>query len=117
MDECPAPVLEVHFYATAAGSEPVHEWLRSLSKEDRKTIGGDIKTVEIGWPIGMPLVRKMERNLWEIRIDVPDGIVRVFFTLDGSRMVLVHGIKKKSTKTPKGDLELARTRMKEVHRG
>jgi len=31
------------------------EWLKSLPPEDRKLIGEDIKTVEFGWPVGMPV--------------------------------------------------------------
>jgi hypothetical protein len=63
-------VLFVHFYRSETGSEPVREWLRELAVRDRKAIGDDIKTVELGWPIGMPLVRKMEADLWEVRIDL-----------------------------------------------
>ena len=40
--------LEVYFYATDSGNEPVREWLKELPKEDKKTIGYDIKTVQPG---------------------------------------------------------------------
>lgn len=59
----PDRVLFVYFFQSENGNEPVREWLRGLDVEDRKTIGDDIKTVELGWPIGMPLVRKMEADL------------------------------------------------------
>lgn len=52
------PSLEVRFFKTNGGTEPVRDWLRELSEHDRKTIGKDIKTVQFGWPTGMPLVRK-----------------------------------------------------------
>jgi phage-related protein len=68
--------LQVVFYRTDSGSEPVRKWLKDLSsQEDRKIIGEDIKTVQFGWPLGMPLVRKMEPGLWEmrIRLDNPDS--------------------------------------------
>ena len=48
--------LEVVFYRTESGNEPVRAWLQGLNKQDKKTIGGDIKTVQYGWPIGMPVV-------------------------------------------------------------
>ena len=35
------------FYRTEAGREPVREWPKGLSPEDRKRIGEDIKTVEL----------------------------------------------------------------------
>ena len=50
------PVLDVRFFRTDAGAEPVREWLKDLPAVDRKTIGEDIKTVQFGWPLGMPLV-------------------------------------------------------------
>lgn len=110
-------ILDVRFYATRTGAEPVRDWLRTLPNDIRKIIGDDIKTVQLGWPIGMPLVRNMEPGLWEVRINLPDGIARVLFTTDGSIMVLVHGFIKKTRQTPKQDLELARKRMKEVRHG
>jgi len=62
----------------------------------------------------MPLVRKMEYGIWEIRSAIPEGIARLFFTVAGADIVLLHGFIKKSSGTPKNDLELARTRLAEV---
>ena len=61
------PNLNVHFYATKAGNEPVRHWFKSLTKSDRKLLGEDIKTVQFGWPLGMPLVRHLDGDLWEAR--------------------------------------------------
>ena len=109
------PILCVRFYCSSLGSEPVRDWLKvRVSAAARKEIGADIKTVQFGWPIGMPIVRKMETGLWEVRCTIPEGIARVLFTVVGAEMVLLHGFIKKSNSTPKEDLELARTRMKEV---
>ena len=110
-------VLEVRFYAMDRGREPVRDWLKSLSAEARKAIGEDIKTVQYGWPLGMPLVRKMEPGLWEVRSTIDAGIARVLFTTSGPVMVLLHGFIKKSDKAPKDDLKLALRRAKEVHHG
>lgn len=102
--------LEVVFYRTAAGKEPVREWLKSLSKQDRRTIGLDLKTVQFGWPLGMPLIRKLESGIWEVRSSLDKRIARVLFTTIGNKMVLLHGFIKKAQKTPAGDIELARSR-------
>ena len=56
-------ILVVRFYATKTGAKPVRDWLRSLPQYIRKIIGDDIKTVQLGWPIGMPLVRNLEPGL------------------------------------------------------
>lgn len=50
----------VRFFCSTSGNEPVREWLKGLCKEDMTIIGEDIKTVEYGWPLGMPLVRKIK---------------------------------------------------------
>jgi hypothetical protein len=59
--------IPVVFYRAAAGAEPVRNWLRSLSAADRRTIGTDLATLQIGWPIGMPLCRSLGAGLWEVR--------------------------------------------------
>ena len=52
------PILRVVFFKTAAGNEPVREWLNGLARDDMRTVGFDIKTAQYGWPLGMPLIRK-----------------------------------------------------------
>ncbi|WP_041587061.1 type II toxin-antitoxin system RelE/ParE family toxin [Terriglobus saanensis] len=105
------------FFRTAAGGEPVREWLRGLEPvEDRRRIGIDIKTVEFGWPIGMPTCRPLKDGLYEVRTNLTGGkIARVLFYIDvQSRMILLHGFIKKTQKTPDEDLDLAR-RNKRLH--
>ncbi len=108
------PILDVRFFKHESGSEPVREWLKSLSAADRKTAGEDIKTVQFGWPLGMPLVRKMGDGLWEVRIHLQNQIARVLFTVSGGVMFLLHGFVKKAEKTPREDLDLARDRLKKL---
>lgn len=106
--------LEALFFRTAAGNEPVREWLKALSPEDRKIIGDDLKTAQYGWPLGMPLIRKLEAGLWEVRSKLPNRIARVIFTVEDDKMVLLHGFIKKSLKTPIQDLQLARQRLQSL---
>ncbi|MFM8468523.1 MAG: type II toxin-antitoxin system RelE/ParE family toxin [Limisphaerales bacterium] len=113
--DSPLPTLSVCFFKTETGREPGREWLRSLPRENRRIIGEDIKTVQFGWPLGMPLVRKLDRDLWEVRVRLPDGIARVLFTAGEGRMVLLHGFIKKSQKTPADDLALAKARLRLLH--
>ena len=72
-------ILEVKFFANSLGTEPVRDWLKSLTALDRKTIGEDIKTVQLGWPLGMPLVRHLGGGLWEVRTRSDNRIARVLF--------------------------------------
>ena len=48
--------LRVVFFKSEADTEPVRDWLKELQRADRKVIGEDIKTVQFGWPLGLPLV-------------------------------------------------------------
>ena len=102
--------MEVAFYRTDSGGEPVRDWLKGLTRGEKRIIGSDIKTVQYGWPLGMPVVRKLEPDLWEIRSRLDKRIARVLFTLHDDKMVLLHAFIKKSQKIAKADLLLARQR-------
>ncbi len=106
--------LNAVFYRTESGSEPVREWLKGLLKSDKKAIGEDIKTVQFGWPIGMPLVDSLGHGLWEVRTKLTEGrIARVIFFMDSNTIVLANGFIKKTRKTPNAELNLARKRKKQ----
>lgn len=93
----------------------MREWLKSLSAEDRQILGRNLRLVELGWPLGMPLCRPLGGGLWELRTSLSGKrIARVIFCVAQGKMVLLHGFIKKTQKTPQGDLELARARQKEV---
>ncbi len=105
------PILQVLFFHNPSGREPVREWLKEMGKDERTVIGEDIKLVQFRWPLGMPLVRKLAADLWEVRSHLNDGqIARVFFTVRKTEMVLLHGFIKKSQKTPGNELHLAQER-------
>lgn len=105
--------LPTYFYRSSSGREPVREWLQGLDPADRKIIGEDIKDVEFSWPIGMPLVRSLGKELWEVRSNLTSNkIARVIFCVEQGRMVLLHGFIKKTQKTPQRDIDLALKRKK-----
>lgn len=106
--------LEVFFYKEISGREPVREWLRSLDKEAKKTMGEDIKTVQFGWPLGMPLVKSLGGGLWEVRSNLENTIARVIFVVAKGQMILLHGFIKKTRATPKAELDLAKKRAAKV---
>lgn len=62
-----------------------------------------------------PHLRHVEGKLWELRAKGADGIARgLYVTASGRRVVILHLFVKKSQKTPKGALEIARVRMRKV---
>jgi phage-related protein len=99
-------------FRSSTGREPVLEWLRSLDREDRRTIGLDLMRVQFGWPIGMPLVRSLKDGLWEVRSSLPSQkIARLILCFHQQTLVVLHGFIKK---TPSEELELAKRRLKEI---
>ena len=114
MSEALKPI-PLAFWRTSAGSEPVREWLRQLSHDDKQTIGRDIAQVQFGWPIGLPLCRSLTGGLWEVRSSLPSKReARVFFGFHDGILIALHAIIKKAQATPADDLALARRRLKEV---
>jgi len=64
--------------------------------------------------VGMPHVRALDGNLWEIRRTGRDGIARaIYVTRTGQRVVVLHVFVKKTQKTPWRAIEIAYTRMRE----
>ena len=60
-------------------------------------------------------MKHLESKLWEIRVKAASGISRVIYvTATGRRVVIVRAFVKKTQKTPRRELELARERAKEV---
>ena len=98
------------FFANESGAEPVRNWLKSLPRPDQKKIGDDIRTVEFGWPIGMPVCRPLGKGLYEVRTNLKGRIARVLFAIEDGEKVLLHGFIKKAQTAPI-DLELARVRL------
>jgi phage-related protein len=108
--------LPAKFFRAEGGAEPVKDWLKTLDREDCRIIGSDIKDVEFSFPIGLPLCRSLSgyKDLWEVRSKLTGGrIARVIFYISRGEMILLHGLIKKSQKTPKQEIELALKRKKE----
>lgn len=107
--------MPVVFYRTVAGREPVREWLRGLPAEDRRVIGADLATLQVGWPIGMPMCRSLGAGLWELRSSLPSNrIARLLLFVSEGRIGILHGFIKKTQKTPPGEIAVAQKRMKEM---
>jgi len=103
-------MYEVIFYRTEAGNEPALDWFRALDPEERRIIGYDLRVLQIGFPMGMPLCKSLGDGLWELRSTLPRRIARVIFFLDGQKFIVVHGFIKKSQKTPQEELATAKAR-------
>jgi phage-related protein len=112
------PKIDLVFYRSGKGNEPVRDWLIGLPEANRRAVGLDLQRTQFRWPVGMPLVRPMGKGLFEVRTSLPDGrISRVLFCFHDGELYALHGFIKKSQKTPDAELELARKRQKEIENG
>jgi phage-related protein len=89
--------------------------------DDRRSADrrGDIRTLEFGWPLGMPLCRPISgrKGLWEVRSNLSGGrIARVLFCIHENHLILLHGFEKKTQRTPDRELDVAIQRMKGLKR-
>lgn len=104
-----AQKIQLVFFRTNAGREPVRDWLKGLDEAARHAIGKDLLRAQWRWPVGMPLCRPMGKGLWEVRTDLPGNrTARVLLSLHQDHLVALHGFIKKTRVTPEDDLALAR---------
>lgn len=101
----------VGFYSSAVETEilalPAGFVARFLRYAERMEVYGP--------DLGMPHTRALGDGLFELRLRAAEGIARIFYcTLVGRRIVVLHQFLKKTEKTPRKDLEVARRRLKEV---
>lgn len=107
--------LPAIFFTQKSGSEPVRDWLLSLSEDDGRIVGHDLRDLEFSWPIGLPLCKSLGHGLWEVRSALSHGkIGRVIFCNYAGAAILLHSFIKKTQKIPKRDMDLALKRMRDV---
>jgi len=92
--------------------------IRSFPKSARRALGEAILDLQQGAQPGMPLSRPMPivgPGVRELRIKDESGIYRAFYvTRFGKGVIVFHAFQKKTQKTAKHDLQIARKRLAEV---
>ena len=107
--------INLAFYATSAGGEPVRDWLKDQPKNHRHAIGYDLMKAQYGWPVGMPLCRPLKGGLYEIRTTLSDDTEsRVFICQIENELIALHGCIKRARKADPADIALARKRINEL---
>jgi phage-related protein len=109
-------MFQVTFYETEGGNEVVQDFLRKLPRDDRKTIGEDLATLQYGYPMGMPLCKPLRSQIWELRSSLPskrEARLLYFFDSASQQIIVVHAFIKTTRTTPKSDIDLAEKRKKE----
>ena len=101
------------FYATAARREPVADWLDRLRVEQRaKVLWVLERLADSGFALGPPWLRKLDEEIWEVRITSGKSAFRVLFAqVASSELLLLEAFAKKTEKTPSRYLDTARKRL------
>lgn len=109
-------MYKVNFYTLPGGKSPIKDFIDASQKSLRKKILREMKYLaEFGLTRENPSLRKLTGTpLWEVRI-LGGGSTRIICVMAvGSRIVIVHIFKKKSSKTPSKEIDLAMKRGKSL---
>ena len=104
---------QVDYYQKENGGIPVLEFLLSLDPKLRAKTQSTIDLLEacgtnLKEPYVSPVKGEKYKGLWELRVKFASDITRVFyFMLRGGTFILLHGFRKKTGKTPSGELDRA----------
>jgi phage-related protein len=96
---------------------PILNFIQSLPPKHRAKIEREIDLLEeFGVNLIYPHTRKIEgdnyKGLWELRIQFASDVSRIFYFIHlGNTFVLLHGLLKKTNKTPAKELEIAKKYM------
>jgi len=112
--------MRIRSYQTAAGRDPVKEFIASLPGETRAEILALLRRLENGEVLSMPQSRSMSslaHGLHELRVRDSEGQVRVFYyTKIEETIYLIHALRKKSRVIPDRERDLILKRIKELNR-
>ena len=101
-------------YYSKNNKHPIIEFLNTLPKKDQAKILRNIDLLqEFGFSLGMPYIKKMKNinNIWELRVKQSSNNYRFFyFSIKNNNLIILHGFKKKTQKTPKKEINIAKQR-------
>jgi phage-related protein len=108
------PEWRVEFYKFPNGNSPVLDWYRDQEPKVRAKLAHIFDLLrDKGTAVGKPYIAPLGDKLYEIRAEHDTNIYRtIYFAYTGKRFVLLHSFQKKTQKTPKKELDLAKERMK-----
>ena len=105
---------EIEFYQDSQGNIPVRDFICQQSAKVEAKIYKYIDLLQdFGLSLGQPYIEKLtDSDVWELRIRHGSDYYRIlYFASSGRRFILLHAFLKKTTKTPKNELEIAQNRV------
>jgi phage-related protein len=103
-------------YKTRSGRSPVEEFIDKLSDPDKAAVLAEMEDVR---DRGLRSARHLDGDIWEVRADGNRVVYRILFAMEGSRgqiLLSLEGFNKKTPRTPRSTIELAKTRLADWRR-
>lgn len=93
---------QIVIYKSPSGNYPVKDFIGNLELKGHSKVNDSIKLLrEFGTSLGPPHVKKLAGTaLWELRILGGDSLRIIYIAFQVKTFLLLHGFKKKTTKTP-----------------
>jgi len=103
---------DIEYYQTEKGRFPAAEFIDSLDTKSRAKIARTLDLLQqFGIDLGMPYIKYLEEQLWELRTQYGRSRYRIiYFLASAHTFVVLHGFTKKSGPVPRRDIEVAKTR-------
>lgn len=100
----------IEFYETEEGKIPAEEFLMELDIKMRTKLLMIMKVLqEKGNHLREPYSKHLDDGIFEIRGKIGNDISRMlYFFYYGGKIIVTHGFIKKTQKTPKAEIELAK---------
>lgn len=112
--------FEIIFYKDDKGNNPIEEFLLKLSESNLRLVFRTREAIDKLRNRAYhkePFSKYIEPDLWELRVKSGTDILRIFYTFEKGRIIiLLHVFIKKKQKAPVKELEITRKRLNEVRR-
>ena len=107
--------FEIIFYEDSKHRVPVRDFIFSLDIKMRSKLLSYIDLLkERGTDLRLPFSEHLEDGIFELRVKFGSNITRVlYFFASGKRIILTNGFVKKTQKTPRKEIKLAKRRRKD----
>jgi phage-related protein len=105
---------KVRFFQTQRGDYPVKEFIANQDESVQVRIARHIRLLADNGPyLKPPYIKKLQTKLYELRVSGKTAI-RIFYTIVAGEYYLLHGLKKKTDKTPSKELKTALDRIEKL---
>lgn len=102
--------FSVEYYELENGNCPAEDFILSQNNKMQAKIFKNLELLEIrGNELREPFSKHIDDGIFELRSKVSSDITRIlYFFVIGQKIILTNGFVKKTQKTPKSEIELAK---------